>query len=343
MALKCALSESLNQDCPCKNAAACSKIMNEFCTDAFVLYPESGLVLSAYIGMVYTRDHDWSDNMPDRILYRGQIKCIGYQLITKGIRRWSTNSPFQYYRFRISEYRICNMNEGTQAYLNYSGPQYDINCWNGSKTFNNRSYQISYKCQTRCISKYRVRDGIFDCHKSEEEDESVNVNNSCPHLQRHRLQCSPSELSCLLAAELGNWYTSCSNERDEFDRESGTVIDLTIICRQRNDPGCLYLRDYIRRSSEDQTNKTSDIKKEIFDDYSTTAIPFESYCNSFFNIKSGFDESSQFCKEWICPIDQYQCLSGQCILQIWICDGKLTLFFHAFFFLLVTLSRRMGL
>jgi hypothetical protein len=324
MSLKCALSGCLNQDCPCKNAAECSKMINASCTDAFILYPESGFVITPYTGMMYTRDHDWSSNLPDRVLYRGRIKCLGYHLITKGVRRWSTTTPYQYYRFRTSEYRICNMDNGTQANLNYSGPRYDINCWNDSKTFNNQSYQVSHKCQTRCISKYRVRDGIFDCHNSDEEDESNSVNNSCPRLQRHRLQCSSSELSCLLAAELGNWYSSCSNERDEHDRDTGTVIDNKIICRQRNDPGCLYLRDYIRRSSEDETNRTIDGRNEILDDFSRADIPFESYCDSIVNIKSGFDESPEFCQEWICPIDQYKCLSGQCILSIWVCDGKLT-------------------
>jgi hypothetical protein len=326
--LKCALSNSLDQDCHCKSAAACGIAVNESCTDVFVPYPESGLILSPYIGMMYVRERDWRDKKPDRVSYHGRVKCIGYQLITKGVRRWSTNSQFQYYRYRLSESRLCDMSEGTQAYRNYSGPHYDINCLNGSKTFNNRSYQVYRECQTRCISKYRVRDGIFDCSKSEE---SFTINNSCPHLQRHRLQCSPSELSCLLAAELGNWYASCSNERDEFDHESGTVIDMTIICQQRNDPGCLYLQDYIRRSSEDDTNKTTNANKNIFDDHSTVAIPFGSYCNSFFNIKSGFDELPQFCKAWVCSIDEYRCLSGQCISQIWVCDGKLTLFVQAFF------------
>ena len=51
------------------------------------------------------------------------------------------------------------------------------------------------------------------------------INNSCPQIQRHRLQCSSSELTCLLAGALGNWAAACSNGRDEFDYESGTVLD----------------------------------------------------------------------------------------------------------------------
>ena len=78
------------------------------------------------------------------------------------------DETFQFYDYRLSENRLCNMQEGIQGNRNYSGPHYDVNCWNNSKTFNNRSYQVSFLCETRCISKYRVRDGINDCYQSEE-------------------------------------------------------------------------------------------------------------------------------------------------------------------------------
>jgi len=323
--IKCALSNSLDQDCQCKSAAACRKLVNDSCANLnlFLPYPESGFVLAPYTGMLYVRERDWTNKKPDRILYQGRVKCIGYQLITKGIRRWSTNSPFKFYRYKVSENRLCDMQEGTYSIRNYSGPRYDVNCWNTSKTFNNRPYQVSFKCETRCISKYRVRDGIFDCQESEEKS---TINNSCPQIQRHRLQCSSSELTCLLAAELGNWYASCSNQRDEFDYKTGTVFDTNfIVCEQRADPECIYLRKYISSSSYDNTDQTINLDNSIPDDDSATQIPFRSYCNSFFNTKSGIDESSKFCHEWICPIDEYRCLSGQCILQSWVCDGKFIL------------------
>jgi hypothetical protein len=317
--VKCALSGSLDQDCQCKTAAACGDLVNKSCTDPFLSYPNSGSLLSPYVDMMYIRERDWKKKIPDKLWYQGRVKCIGYQSITNDTRVWAIDKAFEFYRYRSSEDRLCNIQNGTQAYRNYSGPHYDINCWNGSKTFNNRSYQVSFRCQTRCISNYRVRDGISDCHHSEE---SMTINNSCPQLQRHRLQCLPFELTCLLAAELGNWGRSCSNERDEIDQESGAVIRKNIICRQRADPGCVYLRNYIRLSSYNETNN---VNNPIFDDQSTTAIPFRSFCNSFFDISSGIDESPEFCKNWTCSIDEYQCLSGQCISQIWICDGKFTL------------------
>ncbi|CAF3331924.1 unnamed protein product [Rotaria socialis] len=317
--VKCSLSNSLDQDCECNSTVACRKMVNGSCSESYLPYPHSGFLISGYIGMMYERDRDWAKKEPDRLLYRGRMKCIGYQLITKGIRRFTNNGPFKFYRYRLSERRLCNMQEEVQSIRNYSGPHYHVNCWNSSKTFNNRPYQVSLWCETRCISKYRVRDGIYDCQESEENS---TTNNSCPQIQRHRLQCSSSQLSCLLASELGNWMAACSNERDEFDYESETVLARNIACEQRTDPGCVYLRNYIRISSYTDINKITIANNSILYDQSTKIIPFRSYCNSFFDIKSGIDESPQFCKEWTCFRSEYQCLSGQCISTDWICDGE---------------------
>jgi hypothetical protein len=38
------------------------------------------------------------------------------------------------------------------------------------------------------------------------------------------------------------------------------------------------------------------------------------------------------CEQWICLIDEYQCLSGQCISQDWLCDGK-------FIFLIISIVK----
>jgi hypothetical protein len=223
-------------------------------------------------------------------MYQGQVKCIGYQLITNGARRWSLSKTFNFYRYRVSENHLCDMQEGTQSNRNYSGPHYDINCWNNSKTFNNCSYQVSFHCKTRCISKYRVRDGILDCYSSEELSA---INNSCPQIQRHRLQCSSSELTCLLASELGSWASACSNGRDEFDYETGTVLFNNLVCQGRDNPRCAYLRNYIQISSYNDTENTAVANNSIVDDRSTTATPFRLYCNSFFNRKSGIDDRVQ--------------------------------------------------
>ena len=320
--IKCALSDSLDQNCECKNATACRKAVNDSCAKSYLNYPESGALVFPYFYMQYAREHDWTNKKPRKALYDGRVKCIGYQLITNGGHRYDLDDTFRLYGYRISETRLCNMQEGINGNRSYSGLHYDISCWNKSNTFNNCSYEVSFRCKTRCISKYRVRDGVRDCYPNEEVS---NVNNSCPKIQHHRLQCSSSELTCLLAGDLGTWGSACSNRRDEFDHESGTVFFNNVKCQRRADLGCVYFRNYIRISSSTITNKTTIANSSVFDDHSTI-IPFRSYCNSFFDTITGIDELPQFCERWICLRDQYQCLSGQCISQSWVCDGKFILF-----------------
>ena len=38
--LKCALSDGLDQDCQCKNATACRKLVNNSCADSYLFYPD---------------------------------------------------------------------------------------------------------------------------------------------------------------------------------------------------------------------------------------------------------------------------------------------------------------
>ena len=320
---KCALSNGLDQNCKCKNAIACRSVVNSLCAKPNLYYPAAGPVISPYTYMRYIVDRDWTNKEPDRIVYQGRVKCIGYQVITISTRIFKLNDPFAFYRYRISENRLCSMEEEIYGIRNYTGPHYDVNCWNSSKTFNNHSYQVSFLCGTRCISKYRIRDSIRDCHQN---DEAKTINSSCLRIQRHRLQCSASDLSCLLVGALGNWDTSCTNSRDEYDEENDNVPLRYIVCEKNTDTGCTSFRHYIQTSSMNNANRITIANNSILNDHSTTIISFRSYCNSIFDIKSTVDEISEFCEKWICLTDEYQCLSGQCISQSWVCDGKLILF-----------------
>lgn len=321
--LKCALSGGLDKDCYCKNSNQCNLLMNNTCSNSSLIYPTSRALVTPYVNMLYRRDRDWKKKKPDQIRFQGQIKCIGFQVITKGFLNLPLNELFRHYDYRVMEAMFCNFKEGTQVIRNHTGLHYDANCWNGSKTVNNRSYQVSFLCQPRCASKYRIRDGIGDCYIYEE---GKSVNNSCPQIQHHRLQCSPSEQTCLLVAALGDWSTDCSNGRDEFDDRSDTIPLIIIVCKHNTDPECDYLRKYIQSSPMNTANKLTPI------DHSTRTISFRLYCNSFFDIKSAFDELPELCQYWICSTDQYQCLSGQCIPQEWICDGKFSIRYPSYIY-----------
>jgi hypothetical protein len=324
--LKCALSASLDADCSCKSTTACRSAVSSSCAPGCLFYPRSTSFLVPYTYMCYIWNRDWRKKKPDLIRFSGRVKCIGYQFITNEEQLYEFSADHSLYDYEIPATNICNMEDRIDGIRNSTGPHYDVNCWNDSKTLNNRSYQVSFLCQTRCISKYRVRDGVRDCHVSEE---SLTINNSCLQIQRHRLQCSSSELTCLLAGALGDWSPSCSNQRDEFDPKSDTSPLEDIFCLKNTDSGCLYFREYIRTSSENNTNNVPSVDDFVINHNSAGTIPFRSYCNSFFNTNSAFDESTDLCEKWICFRDEYQCLSGQCIPQGWICDGNVYSF-HCF-------------
>ena len=316
--LKCALSDGLDQDCVCKSAAACRSVVSNSCSNSFLAYPGSGsgagALFTPYHRMRYKRDRDWTKKKPDQIAFQGRIKCVGYQSITNGSLSFDPPETFRHYDHRYLEYRLCNITDGIEGIRNYTGLLYDANCWNHSKTFNNRSYQVSFFCQSRCISKYRVRNGIWDCFT---DDEAKLVNNSCPQIQQHRFQCSPSELTCLIVGAVGDLGLDCTNGRDEYVDTSGSIPLGDIICMRNSDPGCTYLRKYIAASSKENTNKIT------ISDYSIMTISFRLYCNSFFDTYSAIDESPELCKKWICSKEEYQCLSGQCISWEWVCDGEM--------------------
>ncbi|CAF1394347.1 unnamed protein product [Adineta ricciae] len=318
--IKCALTYGLNKDCQCKNATACRSTVLESCSKPYVFYPGSGPLLTPQLDMVYERDHDWTKKKPDIYGLHGRAKCIGYQFITKQRRFYKVTQNMYFYDPTTFEYILCIMITTDQGIRSYTGPHYDVNCWNDSKTFNNHSYQVSFRCFTRCISKYRVRDGISDCFNN--NDELSNLNNSCLEIQRHRFQCSSSELTCLLVGAVGDTFPHCSNQRDEFQREVSAVPMRNVNCIEREGLGCTYLREYIETSSKNNSNGITVVNSSLLSDHLVAGAPFQLYCDSFFNINSPLDESIEFCKNWICPRDQYQCLSGQCISLSWVCDGE---------------------
>ncbi|CAF1602990.1 unnamed protein product, partial [Adineta ricciae] len=316
--VKCALSHSLDTDC-CQSMEECRKKINTECnrTDT-IQYPFKGFLLSPYVAMEYDRRHDWTNQKPDFLVYFGQFRCIGYQIKVNNQIVVPLNHAIGLYTYWRTESRLCNTTMFKNITRIYSN-SYDKNCWNNSKTFNNHPYQVSFLCGSRCISKYRIRDGIIDCSPLEE---LPSMNNSCPRIQRHRLQCSPSELSCLLPAVLGKDIGLCTNNRDQYYQSSIHQYFETPVCDKRTDFGCHYIRNYIQSSSLSDMNETKVDMIHPTSDYVGKILPFRYYCDSFFNQIPADDELSDLCKHWICRQNEYQCLSGQCIQLNWTCDGE---------------------
>ncbi|CAF1196742.1 unnamed protein product, partial [Didymodactylos carnosus] len=311
--VKCALSCGLNLNCPCRNDTV-DCITNKIkitCPDDKILYPH-GALFTPYYHLIYLREHNWLEKTPDFLLYNGSIKCKGYQISSfdKQYEK-KIDSNTRLLTFYLHEKDFCELKSANRSSL---APHYDQHCWNYSKTYNNRPYAISHVCNAQCMSVYRVRDGIYDCIEEHVSDEDRGINGSCLSIKHHRFQCSQSEISCLLAGAVGDSDAHCTNRQDEY----ATSALKDIKCEKPSDEGCQIHREYISHSP--MANMLP-----MYNNISETAgrkIPFQDYCNSLIDTKSETDESRMFCEDWVCPKNQYRCLTKQCIPTDWVCDGE---------------------
>jgi hypothetical protein len=228
---------------------------------------------------------------PKYVFFNGSIKCIGYQArsdwqeMQYGWSKFVIHHPF--------DHLFCNEAEKKLE----SGPHMDKNCWNDTK----QSFlcPISFKC----ISKHRLRNGIEDCDIIEDEFYKIKFEDeedsqTCYKKNKHRLNCSGNPSICLPVSIIGDGYNHCNTTDDEF------IIELKWVfadrkCITPDSIECNILKTYIQSNSSVLLLDNSKI------------ISFREYCDTVWHLPRGFDES--LCKEWKCPKDQYQCLTGHCI------------------------------
>ncbi|CAF3301179.1 unnamed protein product, partial [Rotaria sp. Silwood2] len=248
----------------------------------------------------------------------GQIKCRGYHFSTIKTEYLPLALVFS---IRHMHYFLCAMSEYINGYRdNSSRFQYEKNCWNEFRTFNDRPYAVfSGVCNTsrECISQYRIHDGYHDCIDKEDDFKHFEKDYCTGNVKRHRFQCFHNEHKCLSISYLGSGKNECSNGYDEIWYDTGNAIAQEINCHEGNDAGCGRLREYIRLSS---ISNISLLERQ--DKMPTHQISFYVYCNSFWDLNNHIDESSFACKYWTCQHYEYECQTGQRIQLDWVCDGE---------------------
>lgn len=313
--IRCALSQGFERDCVCDHTN-CSIILNERCTQQNMYPYPNGSLVRPYMYSLYSFNRSWVDHTPDRFQWYGAIKCRGYQgFIDASDDHWEdfdvswATSPF----LTLDEIfcRISKMNLTSTV-------QFDLWCWNNSQTFTNRPYAVDPNMcpdSHKCLSQYRIRDGNYDCLDGGDEYYPNTGRYPCRNQQKYRLRCSADEESCLPVTKFTSIFPSCSNGFDLFAYGNGQPLS-HILCWYRNDDGCRFMRDYIRNVSVlNRTSPEQDVQP-------VGRIRFRAYCDSFWTLKSHLDEHPDFCRQWTCRHDQYQCQTGQCIDINWVCDGE---------------------
>jgi hypothetical protein len=277
--LKCILINDKNDDC--------DYVIDSFhslCQNKTIKYPLEP-VFKPYIHTIYKlADLDRSSE-PQYVSFNGSIKCIGHQTLSKPDFPFLTWNNFEkHYRFDI----LFCQNFGM---TNISDPQIDKHCWHDRK--------LSFLCKNslQCISKHRLRNGIGDCTSFEDEisDQEFYMK------KQHHLKCfrNSSSFLSLSVSVVGDGKEQCSEGNDEYILE----LKWDLVNRKCKSPGseeCTVLKSYIQSSSYLPTVENNNV------------LLFRQYCDTLWHLPKGFDES--LCNDWRCPKDEYQCLSGHCIL-----------------------------
>jgi len=315
--LKCALSLGSEKNCPPKNDGFGYKQLKNCSLSSSVQYP-IGALTAPYIFRFYNITGKWLNILPDFIELNASIKCRGYIINLYLISSYSARMDL----IDLEEL-LCNFPSNNSTVLDGG---YDQFCYKDSQTFNNNSYNFIDVCNhsKRCISAYRIKDGFRNCIGKSDESYKEIVSIACSKMQRYRFRCSTEDPTCLPIIFLGDEFRHCDNNHDEV--LMGTTLLLSKLnCNSRSKEACKIIRHHVEMSwnfsvknennkSENETSKPlSSIKK----------IPFRFYCDTFWNFQSKEDEDIAMCREWwICPDEQWQCRSRQCINADWVLDGE---------------------
>ncbi|CAF3372263.1 unnamed protein product [Rotaria socialis] len=322
--LRCALSRGLEYDCPC-NHRNCTQLMIDVCqySEHLIAYPPEALINSC-IFMLYNYSRSMEHRSPQFLEIFGDLKCRGYVFHSKRFIRLSI-SYIKTIPISSISHVLCTIFNPDFGYLE-SFPPYHNNefCWNDSLTFNGRPYAVEPDvCTTsgECISQYRINDGSIDCMDRTDEKVIRDKNHCTDNVGRHRFQCFNGERKCLPLRMLANGQPQCSNRYDESWYGTGTYLILQIPCFKGVAIDCRLLKQYITQSSfMHLSNNISFVYLEKQEP--RNLIPFQSYCDSIWDLDKHVDEIPSSCRYWICQDNEYQCRTGQCIPFDWVCDGE---------------------
>ena len=278
------------------------------CSCNIMQHPQGG-ILAPYALTWYDVKKNWTQRVPDHIILNGTIKCRGYMINAV------TWIPYQLgLRLGSLDNSLCTP-KPIGTVLPKDG--YDQFCHNGSRTFNNRSYNFYDICQNskECISAYRIRDASEDCHDGLDEVTTPIVSTTCSNVERHRFRCTNTQPSCLPVSALSNLFDNCRSSAYGSSFEISNKLSKST-CSLDSKEGCSFIRGYLEASAKTDNGNILYVRN-------IGNIPFRSYCDTFWNKNRNEDEDVEMCRSWWkCPETQWRCRTGQCIEPSWVLDGE---------------------
>ena len=226
-------------------------------------------------------------------------------------------SPFVYHSYNIEIYQYVK----TGAQVTFNGT---IKCRN---SFVHRTFTLPYSPNFRPLFLEAIFCNETQLNKTNtNEDQSYkqhwkSFNNlSCTSIDfttsRHRFRCAKNESTCLSVTALGDDQSQCQSEYDEAWMGSSRML-AKMNCDGQRKEHCAVLRRYVEQSWS--TGDSSDTSRLA----ASNQIPYSSYCDTFWNLKSQFDEDAALCyRWWVCRKNQWRCRTGQCIDLAWVLDGE---------------------
>ena len=265
-------------------------------------YPRKA-VITPYMFFLYDRTQDGQSKGFGFIEINGTVRC-GHSLIavTKLIPFHVNLDPCQ-----ITEEHFCRPFRSNLSSSEISKIHKSCHHANESTNLCNE--------WNPCYSITRISDGSPNCPNRTDENErkEAEIEKSCASVRRHRFRCSTEQPTCLSILAVGNGIEYCRNKFDEFLFGTGRTLTL-MLCNDRRHDECSLLRPYIEQSWKSTNQTESDVKLRI---------AFRSHCDTFNNLQTRDDENHLECRRWwICPEDQRQCGTGQCVEQRWFNDGE---------------------
>ncbi|CAF1167926.1 unnamed protein product [Adineta steineri] len=304
LAFKCHYGVSISADSGCDESISSEiykQIINESCPD--ILFIPAGTLIFGHIYLAYIKKSivDTGAFRPDYICYNEQL-CSGF-----------------YSNVTVLKFNNSTCRRPKDFPVVYIPPSGGWMQWH-VKTLYRYLYQCNtiiykdasickhptmYQCinSSKCISIYRVCDGLIDCDNKDDEH-CPSINGTCPALGTHKFFRCITKNTCISSKRLGDGLCQCGDDKHGLCEDE--ISDAYYIRTRMSFPTTCDGFTELIPVVFDGRNETDETECENWQ-----CNNIYTRCNGVWNCLNGADElgcdSSQ---SLACPLHQHVCISS---------------------------------